>query len=323
MIDDLEFLTNKKLAEEFLNNNANAIFDSMTKIEVLDINRSKTYNPDSYNILYKLKVGENIKKIRASASKMRVINKKNEYQLIKHYYDNGFSAGDELVAKPLHYFDEYNLMFYEDIEGEVFFKNLNTGIDVLKTKVVQCARALKKIHNLPKPNTALWDADHLFIYQSFEKNALKIYYPKLYDQLDTIVGTIKEESNNIKNDDFCHGDFQPTNIIFAKDKLFVLDFGMNCLLDKEYDIACFINQMQIMLRRYGDYGNFQKVRELFLTTYGEYDKEKYDLYAALINLRILVVFCITPALENNIGYTPFIYEILKKDLRNIGIKIDA
>lgn len=322
IINDLDFLLDKEKISDFLNQNALKIFSQEFNIQVLEIKRSHTYNPDSYNILYKISLSGQSKEIRASASRIVSNNKEIEFKILKYYFDNGFGSGEFLVTKPLAFFKDLNLMFYENIEGSVFMESLSEDLEKLSSKIKSSAILLKKIHQLPKPSFDLWQTDLLFVFQDYEKNALTKYYPKVAEKLDSIINSIKEKADKIKSSDFCHGDFQPANIIFSTGKTYILDFGLNCLLDREYDVAVFISQLRVMLKRYGDFNNFPILEKLFLETYGSFNEEKYNFYGALVNLRILVTFCISQGKENNLDYMPLVYNLLKEDLKNMDITID-
>lgn len=319
MIENLDFLLNQDQIEMFLNQNAKKIFGEVCGIKILELKRSKTYNPDSYNVLYKIKLGNEIKEIRASATKTLLIDKKTEFKIIQYYYENGFDKGDLLVAKPLAYFDEFNLMFYENIMGSVFINDLNDDLEKLKIKTKDSALALKKIHALKKPDFDLWDSDALFIFKNYEKASLAKYYPELNNKLDNLISNIKEKVDKIKSADYCHGDYQPANIIFSDDKLYIFDFGLTCLLDREYDVATFVNQLRVMIKRFGKYENFEILKNIFLENYGNYNKEKYEIYSLLLNIRILVTFCVTQGKEDNLDYMPLLNDLIMKELSRQNI----
>lgn len=319
MKNDLNFLLDKEKIEAFINQRSQNLFGSPNQIEITEISRTATYNKSSFNVLYKIKVEGIIKEVRASASQQ--ISKKANFELLKFIYENGFESGKFLIAKPMGYFEDFNVMFYENIQGKPLISELATSLSELISKIELCAEMLKKIHGLPKPEISLWDADNFFEFKDLERGALKNYYPQIATKLDDILVNIKAKIDSNKTTVFCHGDFQPSNLIINQDEIFVLDFDLVSLLDKEYDIANFISQLRVMTKRFGNFENFKTLEEEFLSGYGQYDLEKYNYYEALVNLRILATFCVSQGRENNLEYMAFIYELLKENLNQIGITL--
>ena len=316
---DLNFLLDKEKVEDFINQRSHDLFGSSDYVEVVEISRTATYNKSSYNVLYIIKVHGGIKEIRASASQQ--ISKVANFQLLKFIYENGFDSGKFLIAKPLGYFEDFNVMFYENIQGKPLMVELTTSLDELVSKIKPCAQMLKKIHGLPKPEISLWEANKFFEFKDLERGALRNYYPQIATKLDDVLVSIKKKINSNKTSVFCHGDFQPSNLIINQDKIYVLDFDLVSLFDKEYDIANFISQLRVMTKRFGNFENFEILEKEFLSGYGPYDLEKYNYYEALVNLRILATFCVSQGRENNLEYMPFIYELLKENLNQIGIAL--
>lgn len=319
MNKSLNFLLNKNEAEDYFNQKSRELFGTAGEVTILDINRSETYNQSSYNILYKMLISGQMKEIRASASEQ--LSKKEKYRLLIYIYENGFDKGKFLVAKPLGYFEDYNIMIYENVSGEPFMRELDDRQEDLVLKVKRCAQTLKKIHTLQKPDVSLWNADEFFEFKDLEKGALKIYYPKILDALDDIILQIKKRIDKRSLPVLCHGDFHPNNLIISEDQVYVLDFDLACFIDKEYDVANFVNQLRVMIKRYGDHKNFETLKKEFLFEYSQYDLEKYKHYEALVNLRILVTFCVSQGQEDNLEYIPFVYDQFQKNLKNIGINI--
>ena len=321
MNNDLNFLLDKEKVEAFINQRSQDLFGLADQVEIVEISRTATYNKSSFNILYKIRVGDSVKEVRASASQQ--ISKKTNFELLKFIYENGFNSGKFLIAKPLGYFEDYNVMFYENIQGKPLISELATSLNELISKVKLCAQMLKKIHSLPEPEISLWDADNFFEFKDLERGALQNYYPQITTKLDDILVNIKAKIDGKKTNVFCHGDFQPSNLIINQDEIYVLDFDLVSLLDKEYDIANFIGQLRVMTKRFGNFENFEILKKEFLSDYGSYDQEKYNYYETLVNLRILAIFCVSQGRENNLEYMPFIYELLKENLNQIETKLEG
>lgn len=320
MIKDLNFLLNKEKIQLFLSDNVKDLFGGNFSIEVLELERANTYNSRSYNVFYKVKINDQIHNIRVSAS--LDFSKQKEFQILSYIYSHGFNDGKIQVPKPLEFFNEFNLFFYESMPGKTLVSNLKNK-DFLNKKIDLIAKALKKFHTLPKPNFELWNPEKILNYKDFERWALYKFYPNLTKSIDKIIKPLKKRIYQQKSDDFCHGDYQPTNLIVYNEKIFILDFGTSCLLDREYDISNFINQLEIMLKRYGDITIYDSLKNKFLSEYGCFNLEKFDLYSAMIQLRILVTFCFSQdsGREENRPYIPEVYNNMRKSFNKIGIKV--
>lgn len=314
MANDLDFLVEKEDVETFFNANSKRLFDSDDNIQVINIKRAETYNPDSYNVWYKITIGEKELELRASASKE--LAKKPEFDLLSYLYFNGFERGNIQVAKPLYFFEELNLFFYEHVKGHFFADDLKNNFEELKEKIRLCAIALKKFHNLKKPDLKLWDPSNFFSVNYYEKSHLEKYYPEFGSRVDDILNKLKEDINPT-NDIFCHGDYHPMNLVIDNNKLFILDLGLSCFFDKEYDVASFVNQLRVMIKRFGNYDWYNELKNIFLEEYGAKKEEKYRLYSILNNIRILITFCITQKNTDNKEYMEMVLSQIEKDLNEI------
>ena len=78
-----------------------------------------------------------------------------------------------------------------------------------------------------------------------------------------------------------------------------------------------------MLKRYGDITIYDGLKNKFLSEYGCFNLEKFDLYSAMIQLRILVTFCFSQesGREENRPFIPEVYNKMRKSFNKIGIKV--
>jgi aminoglycoside phosphotransferase len=309
------FLLEKETAEDFFTENSVAIFGQDLKIKIIDFKRAYTYNPDSYNIFYHLSVNGTERKVRISTS--RAIDKEPDFQVLDFFYQNGFASGEILTAKPLAFIKKKNILVYEHVDGTVLMEKLNSDLDILKEWIKQASLALKKIHVLPRPDFQIWDYHKFFYFNAGERNSLKKYYPETESSLDAIIKKISELIEKNKNPVVCHGDFQPANLLLSGEKMYILDLDLVTFLDKEYDITVFISQLFYMTKRFGNFENFEILKNIFLDNYGPVDHKKLVYYEALINLRTLSVFCLSQGREENSEFIPLTYQRLKNNLDQI------
>ena len=103
----------------------------------------------------------------------------------------------------------------------------------------QSVRALKTLH---ESNVAFSDYDafgRLRRYEDYCKE-FGFSHPQEYLTLRKKLEELREEFKNVKQVP-CHCDYQPTNIVVAEDKLYVLDWEFAGMNDPYYDIACYGN----------------------------------------------------------------------------------
>ncbi|MEI6039826.1 MAG: aminoglycoside phosphotransferase family protein [Candidatus Berkelbacteria bacterium] len=313
-ITNYDFLLDKIEAEKLLNDNCGIIFGKNVDISILEIKRNTTYNKTSWNVWYRILVDHKEMKIRLSAS--TIFEKKRDYQILQYFYNHGFSQGEIVVSRPIALLEDQNIFMYEDANGKTFKEGIDDEIDVLKTKVEKAALVLKKIHALAKPDFDLWYTKLVFNVESKNTDNLSEFYGEYAEKIVDLVLKIKEKLKAQEKTVFCHGDFQPDNLIFDIEKIYVLDFSLACLADREYDLAHFVTQLGVMMNMYGDPRNFDDLKKYFLDAYGEYDQEKLALYSVLACYRVLEVY----RQVNEKRYLDFVLKMLKNNLEKSNLE---
>ena len=313
MLSNLDFLLDKSWAESYFSKR-------FVGAKILGLKRSETFNTESFNVLYSLETNDGNKMIRLSASTQG--ERKPTYDILKYIFENDFEIGDVLVPRPIGFDPEINAFMYEDVSGHTFMFDLNRSINWLETKINQIAGGLKKFHDIPRPSSKIWGHEWGEHEWGINRTVMRSFYPRLADNVDNIKKSILAQLAENKKNNLCHGDFQPNNLIFSNEQLYILDFGLACRGDRELDVASFVVQLKIMLRKYGDVSNFPRLSDIFLRSYGEFDTRKVKLYSVLLSLRILDYFMVFPDSENNRERIPFGYELVKKNLANISVYVD-
>lgn len=100
-------------------------------------------------------------------------------------------------------------------------------------------RALKKIHgsNIQlRPYNAFARLDN----DEYYCKELGFEHPEEYRGLRAKLDSLRPQFSNFKMVP-CHCDYQPTNLVIAKDRFYVLDWEFAGLNDPFYDIACYGN----------------------------------------------------------------------------------
>ena len=274
---NLDFLLDQSWIEDFLKKNSEEIFGQKLNIVVTRIERSKSFAPEVYNMIYDLMMDDKSQILRASSSTLK--ERETTFKVMDFIYNNGFSDGSFLVPQALKFFPELNLMFYIDLDGFMMKDFINEDKNSFAEKVRGAGEALKQFHTLPIPNFSLPEMDWNIDCEKISK-----YAPDLIDMLGNRLSKVLEKSKNRVN--FVHGDYQLKNIILGE-HLGIIDFGSSTLAEKELDIACFVTQLEIMLKRYADISNFEYLKQVFLAGYGDFDLSIYETYDYLYRFQIL------------------------------------
>ena len=306
-----KLLLNKQNIEDFFNTKARGIFGSPERVQVTELKRSKTLNPTSLNVYYGLNIAGKIINVRASSSTK--YDTDYNYKTLKYLQKNGLSIGNILVAKPYAFFDEYNLMFYEDIQGEIFTEQLGSDLDKLLKNVKLAAEGLKKVHSIKKVPYKLWDHDWFF-----DNKLIQKYYPELTN-IQEIKQKIMNKISKNKNTNLCHGDFQPDNLIFTNDQLCIIDWGSVTIAQAEMDLASFTAKLEIMMPEFGNSSNTDLLIKTFLDAYGQFDLETYNHFRILYSIRILNSFAEFPDYENAKKRMNLADNMIEENLKRSGI----
>jgi len=280
---NLDFLLNQEWVEEFFTRNSEKIFQvANAKIEVLYINRAFNMAPQSYIMFYNLKVNGQEQKIRASSSTL--VSRSRTFEIMQYIYSYGFNDKNIGSPEPICYFKDLNLMLYHNITGMPLLYLLEEKIDH-SPSIILAAKAIKKIHQIPPPTFDLpepqWDMNLKRISKYFDRV-----------KIEKKITKIKINLNRFQKV-FCHGDFQPNNLIVKEQKMTVIDFGSVRLAPPEFDLASFATQLEIMLYRAGSYNQFETLKNLFLNEYDIFDHQcffGYSFYHSLFILDSLIAF---------------------------------
>lgn len=315
MLIDLNNFLEKDWVEKYFNQNSEKIFQKKSIIKVLNIDRAKTFNQKSFNILYDLMLDNTEMSIRLSSSSHHDIKK--AYNSLCYYYSHGFNQGFARVPRPLTYIDDLDAMFYENITGSTFMNDVYFKDSDLLQKIKLVALTLKRIHSLPIPEFNITHSD----WQA-EESSLKKDFPEIANRLSSIKENIFVELSKNSSRSFCHGDFKPNNLIISDGIVYIIDFGSTDVTNKELDIASFLIQFQADLNKNKIDSIFSALKNEFLKTYGDYDENKLKLYLGLLSIVLLEFSYSFPDFEDSKNKIIFFNNLVKENLRNIDIEYD-
>lgn len=275
--ENLDFLKDKNWIEDFLNQNSEEIFGQKFDVKIAEIERSKSFAPEVYNMLYKISLNGENRHLRASSSTLK--ERETTFKIMDYLHKTGFSSGKFVVPQALKFFPELNLMFYFDVPGKMMKDFIKDDKESFGLKVREAGLALRHFHEIEKPDFSLPQMDW-----AIDREKILKYSPDLKDIIDNKLEKNLEKAKS--EADFCHGDYQSKNIIFG-DRLAIIDFGASVFARKELDVACFLTQLEIMLKRYaGTVENFEFYKKEFIVGYGDFDRDLYDIYDYLFSFQI-------------------------------------
>lgn len=301
---EYSYLLDKNQAEKLLNDNAEEIFGTSDSITVKNIKRSKTFNLEgSMNALYDLKVG--VKELRVRVSASTFLDKEHDYNAMRYLHENGFDQGDFIVPRPMTYLEKEKILFYENVEGERLADILDLDEAEFERCIKDCAVLARKVHGLALPSASLLDPQMFF--DNFDFGMVNHYFPKA-NNLETIIKKLKSRLSE-PGQSLCHGDLNLNNIIVRENSMCLIDFGMTSIFHKEIDLASFVTSLRLLLEK--DEPLFEKLKNVFLVSYGEFDQERYNLLMGLIDARLLELSIAHKGSKIN---TNFVFTCLKSDL---------
>lgn len=206
-------------------------------------------------------------------------NKDNEKEAINTL------KGESYFLDPVYY--DANLLITE------FQKNAKTFISSKNlSSIIEIARILKKFHNKKFETSAVFNP-----LETLEKYSYQLQNPKI--NFDDYKELLESFSKHYKPDRLCHNDLKEGNLLFANNKIYLLDYEYSGLNDPYFDIASFIAENDLnyqetitFLKAYftEDTCNFEKL-SIFLQFYDllwylwacllheRSDKEKYKILA--------------------------------------------
>src|SRR3990167_4965692 len=175
-IKNLEDLLNKDLARDlFLEYQKEGGLNDNFQIE--NIQRHLVLSPKTYALLYEIKFDGTIRKLRVNASGEET--RQGAFQVMK-FLANEFSGPQFFIPKVYFYDSDYNLVAYENVEGEILIDQLNNLYLVKKIypKLVDSGAGIiadlkkrissdfepKLIHGDYQPNNIIVDKDSITVF---------------------------------------------------------------------------------------------------------------------------------------------------------------
>jgi len=174
----------------------------------------------------------------------------NQWNFLNYLYSNNFSTQPYLVPKPIILFAKANLFLREKGEGKTIFNYIKQKkIKNLKAAIIGASGWLLKFHNLEIKNRKIFIPIFKIEEKEFNhylKVAKKFFLKKTQKSIKKLLFLIHKRSKSIKKEEesLIHGDFQPTNIIYNKNKgvINVVDFDWGGLGDCLSDVGNFLIQ---------------------------------------------------------------------------------
>jgi thiamine kinase-like enzyme len=287
-------LFDKEFAKEFLIKNVLPLYPDFHAIKSLEIEaHKKNIWETTYHVIIEFKTvfinndgGITILPIFCSAHSNEP--RKNAYEGLKFLWEQGFGQSDLTVPHALFFSEEFNAFFYRGAEGENFYRFIrNKNYNEIEKIVPKAAAWFAKLHNLKTEKAINFNPQNSRIETVFPGIRhilfrIKEHYPqyaKIYEKIYNIVHNNEKEFLASTDERwYVHGDAHPENIIkMSENKIAVIDFTDLCLTDFARDLGSFLQQWEYMSsRKIGDLAYTEKIKKLFLDSYFQTAKIKFD-----------------------------------------------
>lgn len=297
--DIIEDFSNKDFVVKFLNNNKDKldIVDDILDVELEIYHKRYVEYSKRLIVTYSFLDGGITKKRTA---KIRIFKDNN---LAKKSWIMSSSIWDKLsgeykyIARPLHYFDKYELFVYETAEGGPLSDMLVDGSisdNELLEKIKIATKYLAKLHMI---NTSNFNVDYLNEYNtvgqvnSFYKSletSNREYGKEVMSVIRRTLGELNKFSDVEKS--LIHGDFQIENFIFDNNDLKIIDFDFSEINDPLIDVGNFLVQI-FYGGAMGD--KVSEYRKAFLDCYFKHNttldkkfvNERINIYTVIAKIR--------------------------------------
>ena len=165
-----------------------------------------------------------------------------------------------LLTKTTHYKSNYSTIYFDEISGIKITKYIEDVFEYetcpYEDKIERCAQLMKKLHTLSAPNFPFEPFKTLETYRSLVKKPL--FDLSIYEE------SIKEVQSFKNKDVLCHNDFVSGNILYGKDRDYLIDYEYAAANDPLFDVMSFLSENQIFdkdlrMRFYNVY--FEEINE--------------------------------------------------------------
>jgi len=203
-----------------------------------------------------------------------------------------FKKYKNLAPKPYCYIKPLGLFLMENLLGKNFGEILKEH-KVKKNHLKMIAKSLallQKVNNFKKIKKKGIDFSSIQKTIKFLKKEkkLKIFFKTLKKRL-------KNEERKNKNLIFVHGDFNPYNFIFRRNKLKIIDFEDAHFGDRVEDPANFISHLENSFdfdiprkKRILFVKNFLNYYQQFTKRFNKEEKERFELYKTYFNFSMIL-----------------------------------
>lgn len=215
------------------------------------------------------------------------------YENLLELWSQGFATGPFNIPQPLYYDKDWQLLLMNRVTGDSLQQLILTERDVSKS-VVRAAEWLVELHKCGVTKGRRHEFNRYIKKPSFWRRYLKVVYPEAEPLFAEILSRIENRSHLISrgSNGPSHHDYSADHLIIGDDQITAVDFDEFCQYDPLFDVAHFIVQLRNLgLTRFGSLRRFDRLAELFETTYAsyaeEYSIERLRLYMAVVYLKLV------------------------------------
>lgn len=290
----IDILLSPSEMKDIFKKKANQIGLSSNEIKKVKIKTIKKYiDQRSFSLvaLYSLNVKDKIIGIANSDGEKQYAFKANKL-IFKHF--SKINNDNYSVPEPYCYIESLGLFLEEYLEGKNFGDILKEN---KKIKNAYIERLGKLLSLLQKTNVVKSSIEREINFYDIKKNIkiLKKREAKEEKEIDFIFKKIENkirgyEKKN-KNKVLAHGDFNPYNIFFEKNRIKIIDFGKTHIGDRVSDLANIFSHFETSLDFSFSKKDQESFKESLLISYqknttklNEVEKEKLKMYENYFNL---------------------------------------
>jgi len=283
------------------------IKENLSEIEVKKT--SPFWAKESCLVRYKISFGGRIKILRGSAKTSP--SHKKVWETMKLLYFAGFNEGDFLIAKPIDFIAESNLILYEEAPGAPFCEILSrpdTEEREITLYLEKSAEWLKKLHATCVPVRQAHNGVYVGQGQNDIPPAFFFGKKKYIEALKKISKTLPNLKNylptnkniqaiekiwNKEEKTIIHNDFYPGNFIIGENKFYGIDLDRSGMGPQLMDIATLYGFLEFPEEMWKSDFSEEKIKnfqETFLKKYCDIASLDYSETKEKLNIFLTKIF---------------------------------
>jgi len=239
------------------------------------------------------------------------------YDRMLRLHEFAEEAIDLIVARPLVYLADKQLLFVENLPGVPLLESFNESQTLSGCEA--SARALAALHRYPGEKETGREVNSLILDARSTANSLIAVAPDMKQEAETTLETLRSNSpeHDATVERFVHGDFYYGQILINNGQAALLDFDRSYRGDPLADVGNFCAHLKIANLQ-GRLSESKKAETIFLKAYADYsgnqlEKRRLDFWTAFG----LFMLSVAPYRSLKSGWREFTLEVLRECQSNL------